>query len=337
MKKLILKAAKLFFNANTVLPIIQDTAFYKDYLEWTDLEVSLKVPFKTGLTVAVNTKVFLTALEALPDPTYSMDKSLKVSISSGKQKISIQGDDTNNFPMLPTGKERPVGDIPENLIHVLKQSLLFVSNDDLRPAMTVTQVHTHVAATDAHRLMFVPLETPFKEEVLIERKVIALLEIFGGDWQVSAFDKNEMAYITFKNSDGVEIIQRKMDCRYPDWKVVVPQFNDKSAFVMIDKKEMLAAIKIGSKFWNRSTNQIVLDLKKNAPTMFKAADIDFSLEYNTELGIKGSHDLSIAFNGKFVNEIVSLFGDTVKMNYSGPTKSVVFDGKILLMPLMLNS
>jgi DNA polymerase III sliding clamp (beta) subunit (PCNA family) len=334
MKKLIIKAAKLFFNANTVLPILEDAAFIGDTIQWTDSDVSLIVPFKSGITGAIPTRLLVKGLEMMENPQFKNlnkpNNPPQVEMKEGKERIVLAGDMLDNFPRIPNLKGKAVGSLPAEVIPLLKDSILFQSSNDLRPAMTYTYVDGHIAATDAHRLMFVKLDEPLKEGIFLHEKVIKLIEIFGGDWMVSL----STAHLRLENSDGVVIVSKHPDCRFPDWKVVVPAVDAKTPCVTFNKKEIQKALKNGKPFANLSTNMGVFKLGKTST--YSTADVDFSVSYETEIGVSvpKDHEIEIAFNSNFVNEILSLCGETVKVNYFSRTKPVIFDDKYLLMPLM---
>lgn len=348
MKKQIIKAAKLFYNPNTVLPILERTAFTKEGLVWTDLEVTLSVPFKSGIEgVVVPTKSLVTALEMMDTPTFTKEKGLRglrVQIASGKDKIGLSGRSLDEFPANPHGKEERVGTFEEDLLSTLEDSILFQSADDLRPAMTYTYVDDHIVATDAHRLMFVKMQNPLKRGVFVHEKVIKLMNIFGGDWSANllfAFRNegkvSEIEYGKFTNSNGVVIIGRQCGMQFPNWKGVIPEIDEKTPVATLNKKEILKAIKNGKPFANRITNQGIF--KFGETSTYNTADFDFDTDFKTEIGVSVPKEnaIEITFNSNFIKEILDLCGDTVKMNYWTPTKAAIFDGKYLCLPILMNT
>lgn len=345
----IIKALKLFKNSNSVLPILECAFLNKSKVVLTDLETFVIIPFKTGIKQCVYADHLITALTEFKEPVFTEDKNRKVFISEGKQKISLMGEDPNNFPKT-AGEDRGnysvVGNISAAQIPLLLEALQFASNDDLRPAMTTVQLHTHIAATDAHRLVMHPLETPFTEDILLTKRVVKLIEIFGGDWtfELSNFeipqnktDKPNLAPIVcLKNTDGVKIYHRMIESKFPQWKVVVPETNTKTPKVIINTKELRKAIKLGIKFANKCTNQCNITLKDGVLN-FHTQDVDFGFEYDTSFPAKFKQEISIAFNAKFLDEFAAKCGDEMTVTYSTPTKAIIIDKKYLLMPLMLNN
>jgi hypothetical protein len=340
MKKLIIKAAKLFYNEGTVLATLADSAFIGDTIQWTDLEVSLIVPFKSGITGAIPTKLLVKGLEMMDNPQFkNLNKpgeAVQIEMTQGKERIVLAGDPLDNFQAIPNVKRQAIGSLPADVIPILKDSILFQSNNDLRPAMTYTYVDGHIAATDAHRLMFVKLDEALKEGIFLHKKVIKLLEIFGGDYSVSLSTKENTTHLRLENSDGVVIVSRQPDCRFPDWKVVVPQVDAKTPCCTLNVKEIKKAIKNGKPFATRLTNKGVFKLRKTST--YSTEDLDLSISYETEIDVSvpKDHEIEIAFNSDFVDKILTLCGDTAKMNYWSPTKPFIFDGKYLCMPLMPN-
>lgn len=345
MKKIIIQIAKLFVNHAAVLPAIDSVALMGKVIQFTSLDIFVTIPYITGVKAFIDISQFIAAQETLKDPSFKIDKSMKVSMSEGKQVIRVPGYDLGNFPKIHDGDFKFIGAIYEKELPVLKNSLTFISNDDLRPSMTYTYVHDHIVATDAHRLMFVKLEEPLKEPVFIDRKVTKVMDLVGGDWKIEVTPKvksttleyYESRFMRLTNSSGISIVARQDDLKYPQWEIVVPPIED-TPYVVLDKKEVLSIIKTGKKFGNRALNQVVFNLG-GASSQLEFADADYSTSYTSDLSslVDPKKAITIAFNWDFVTDILNLSGNEVKMYYWKSSKAVVFDKTFLLMPLMMNS
>jgi len=343
----ILKAARLFKN-RSVLPILEDVFLNKDKAIFTDLETSVIIPYHTGITQCIPIEHFITVLTEFKAPVFTEDKGGKVFATEGKQKISLTADDPKNYPV--TGGENRdnytlAGVLTSDQMPDLLCALKFVSGDDLRPAMTTVQINKLIASTDAHRLVMLPMKKPFKKEVLIIKKVINLMEVFGGDWTVKISygekpkkgeKQNVVPYLFLQNTDGIKIYHRMIDARFPQWEVVVPVVDEKTATASIDTKELRKAIKTGLKFANKATYQGNITLKKGT-LYYHTQDIDFGFEYDTSFPATFTKDIEIGFNSKFLDEFAALCGDTMSIQYTDSNKAIVIDEKYLLMPLMLNN
>jgi len=343
--KSIIKAAKLY-NKSRILPILETAKLTGSEMSFSDLETEIVIPYASGITACVPISNLIAAWETFETPVYTLDVKENIRtvgetthtdyertvfISQGKQTIKMVTDDPENFPMERRATETTVGTITEAMMPTILEAMEFTSKDNLRPAIMCVQLADHIAATDAHRLMYVPLEKPFSKPVLLLTNVIKLMDIFGGDWSVTV-SKEGNYLVTLENAERVRITYRAMDHMFPNWKLVVPEMDSHTAVATLDTKELRKAIKIGAKFGNKYTNLGTISL--NGKAMYHTGDADFQMEYDTELTVDYSQEIEIGFNWKLLDGILDKCGDKAKMNYFTPKKAVIFEGKYLLMPLM---
>lgn len=334
--KSIIKAAKLF-NKSRVLSILETAKLTGNEIAFSDLETELVIPYHSGITACVPISNLIAAWETFEKPVYALevtDNVRTVFISQGKQTIKMVTDDPDNFPKQRRATETTVGAITADMMPTVLEAMEFTSKDNLRPAMMCVQIADYIAATDAHRLMYVPLEKPFSEPVLLLTNVIKLMDIFGGEWSVTVGKEGEYL-VTLENAEGVRITYRAMDHRFPDWKCVVPEVDSTTAVATLDTKELRKAIKMGAKFGNKTNNLCSISL--NGKATYHTSDVDFQMEYDTELTVDYSQEIEIGFNWKLLDGILAKCGDKAKMNYFTPKKAVIFEGKYLMMPLMLSA
>jgi len=102
-----------------------------------------------------------------------------------------------------------------------------------------------------------------------------------------------------------------------------------------------------SLFSSKSTNQVVFDLSKDKLKL-SAKDLDFASEGKEELTCNYSGDpMEIAFNGKFVVEILSVLEDEeVEFQLANASRAGLIepaekkdgvDLTMLVMPIMINN
>jgi DNA polymerase-3 subunit beta len=136
---------------------------------------------------------------------------------------------------------------------------------------------------------------------------------------------------------------RLIDARFPDYKAVIPAENPYR--LTISRADFISTLRRVGIFANKTTNQVVLDIKGNAVTI-SAQDIDFSYEGKEMLSCQYSgEDMKIAFNAKLMLELVNnLEGTEVLLELSSPTRAGIFkpveiveneELLTLLMPLMV--
>lgn len=342
MKKQIIEIIKLFKNPGAALLSLDCTAFEKNIVSWNNLEMYCSVPFETGVTVGINNGLLLKAFAAFDKPSYSVDKNSVLKLREGNKSLSIGGDSLSNFPVPIKEAHTHIGRFDAADLLKLKESILFQSKDDLRPAMTYTHVDSHIAATDAHRLYYPRLSHPLTQNIFLHERTIKIMLIFGGDWNISyrkqENDKSfQPAAFTLVNEQGVKITQRDCDAPFPDWRRVIPEIDKDTPIAHFDKKEMLRVIKDGAPFANKSTGQMILEI--DAKPMVTFADLDFNLNYSSEINVEfdPKKPIRIAFDLKLMSGIFALCPDKVKVAYFSPTKCIILEDRFLLMPLALNN
>ena len=183
------------------------------------------------------------------------------------------------------------------------------------------------------------------------RSIKALLAL-PGDYDVSYDGTN----VRFLRQDGVELISRAIDARFPDYKVVIPT-KDHTVTLSMCPHILGTEVKNAMKFCNKSTQQVVFQIN-DASVKISAADVDFSFSYENEMPAsitrhdiffirqtkegpvkeKMPHCNEIAFNGKFLLQVIDKHtGDgPVNLKLWASTKAAIINDDFLLMPLMVN-
>lgn len=286
-KKLLLTASKKTINVNTVLPILEDILFTPGFARVTDLETDVTIPFKMdGVPqdgVCIPARMFGEIMDMLESPSVDVCKDFGVTLKEGKREIKLMGEDPMNFPKNPGESWKPIGTIQGDQIQDIATALCFVSTDDLRPAMTGIYFNDHIAATDAHRLFWKPIEAMKQDFILPSKSAKIILALGGGKWEVF-HDKNHVKWV---NDQGAEVVVRVIDARFPDYKVVIPDIKDAIASITTFPDLMLKELKNAGKFANKSTNQVVLTL--NGELSIHSQDVDFSFEYNNVIDFGEFH------------------------------------------------
>ena len=263
------------------------------------------------------------------------------------------GENPDNFPKEPAVEDASSFKMPAAaLLTAINKCLFAVSNDDLRPAMTgvffdLSPKGITSVATDAHRLVRysrMDVECPEATSFIVPKKPLNLLKNvlpMSDEMLDISYNENHL----FVKHGGTEMVCRLIDARFPDYKVVIPIDNPYKLTVV--KNDFQNALRRVSVFSNKSTNQVALTIT-GSELQLAAQDVDFSFEGNERMACQfDGEDLQIAFNAKFMIEILSA-ADTpeVVIELSTPTKAGIIkptemsDNEellMLVMPLMLNN
>jgi DNA polymerase III subunit beta len=350
-------------STNTVLPILEDFLFEVEKnrlsLVATDLETVMRIQMdieaKDSGKVCIPAKILIDSLKNIPEQplTFTIDKNFGIEITSDNGKYKVMGENPDNFPKEPSPDDATTFTMTSSsLVTAISKTLFAVSNDDLRPAMTgvffeLDKKHIQFVATDAHRLVRykrTDVKCPKADSFIVPKKPLNLLK------SVLPSNEDELSisynsnHLFVKHGDA-QMSCRLIDARFPDYKVVIP--TDNPYKLTVTKADFQGALRRVSVFSNKSTNQVVLNIQ-GSELQLAAQDVDFSFEGNERMKCQyDGEDLSIAFNGKFLIEMLSgADSDEVRMELSTPTKAGIIrpteadeneELLMLVMPLMLNN
>jgi DNA polymerase-3 subunit beta len=225
-----------------------------------------------------------------------------------------------------------------------------VSRDEMKPALTgvflrVQENKLTAVATDGHRLVQYIVKDykagEFKGDIIIPRKFLGLFNTFKADAvEILASDNHLIA------SFGEDkVYTRVIDERFPDYESVIPIDNDK--VLVIDRNELLGAVRRVSIFSNKATHQIALHLDEKKVRMTTE---------DPEKASRGQEDLSgaqykgepllIGYNASYLRDIITHVQDeNVVVKLKTPISATLFypeksndniELTMLLMPIRLN-
>jgi len=350
-------------NANTVLPILEDFLFEiekgKLTVIATDLETVMKVSLEAEAKeigkVCIPAKILIDSLKNIAEQplTFSIDKHFGIEITSDNGKYKVMGENPDNFPKEPAADETSSFNTTSAiLVTAINKTLFAVSNDDLRPAMTgvffeMDKKGLQFVATDAHRLVRykrTDVSCPKTDSLIVPKKPLTLLKTALPDNEdeiTISYNSNHL----FVKHGTTQMSCRLIDARFPDYKVVIPVDNPYK--LTVSRTDFQSALRRVSIFSNKSTNQVALNIQ-GSELQLMAQDVDFSFEGNERMKCQyDGEDLSIAFNAKFLIEILNATDSPeVRMELSTPTKAGIIrptekeddeDLLMLVMPLMLNA
>lgn len=350
-------------STNTVLSVLEDFLFELKgntlTLTATDLETMMRVQMDVNEAqddgrICIPSKILLEYLKNLPEQpiTFTInEKDLSVEMSSSVGKYRIGGEKADDFPKEPAPGEATTFTVPSvALIESINKTLFAVSSDTLRPAMTgvyfeLATDNINFVSTDAHRLVQfrrTDISCPQADGFVVPKKPLQQLRnVLPADETPLQLSYN--ASHLFINSGRVSMSCRLIDARFPDYKAVIPADNPYK--LTVARSEFMSALRRVSIFANKTTNQVVLDIKGNA-LQLSAQDIDFSYEGRENLSCSYSgEDMKIAFNARLMVEMISnMDGTEIQLELSTPTRAGIFrpiekaeneEVLMLLMPLMV--
>lgn len=313
------------------LPVLQDVLIKTEdgriVLTTTNLETTEIV--KTGGKIekegeiCVQSHLLTELVSSLPQETVRLvakDGNLNVSCSG--VEATIPGIPGSEFPPLPKqGKGSCAILDKEGFLSALGSVIFSAATDEGRPLLTGVKVlvggeDMTLAATDGYRLSVKKFKSPLKTDLDLVIPARALTEVL----KTGAEDKGGKTILFSETSDGqlwfvigdTEIITRKIDGEYPDFKKIVPtKFTTR---VVFDKEELSRAVKSAAIFARDNANIIRVHVENQ--TVRVSANTPAVGENKVEIDTKvNGEGGDIAFNSRFLSELL--------MNFPG--KELIFE------------
>ncbi|PGS54399.1 DNA polymerase III subunit beta [Bacillus sp. AFS041924] len=268
---------------------------------------------RTG-SIVLNARYFSDIVKKLPSDFVELesDNNYVTTIRAGKTEFSLNGFDSEEYPLLPQIEEHETISISADLLKfMIRQTVFAVSTSETRPILTgvnwrIENGELTCIATDSHRLALRQakidngsLSSEFKASVVIPGKSL-----------------NELSKILDDNNEKVEIVltehqalfktkhllffTRLLEGNYPDTSKLIPSESKTELTVMT--KEFLQAIDRASLLAREGRNNVVhletvgnsvINVSSYSPEIGKVVD-----EIVCE-DIKGE-ELKISFSAKYV-------------------------------------
>lgn len=309
------------------------------------------------LSFMVNAKTLLDGLKEIPEQPLifdlnSTDKYVEIRVTYLNGKFEIVGAPGKEYPAMSNEEsDNPFVLDGEDFLYGIRQVQMCCANDDLRPVMNGvfiergTESITYVAS-DGSTLGMVSNSgaNAEKSSFILPAKFAKLISniMSSGCEELTVTVGNTNVVLEF---DTFRLICRMIEGRYPNYRSVIPQNNNKTAF--FKKVEVLAALKRVSVFCPISSSLIVMSFG-DGQLKLSGHDIDFSTsaeEVVSLISYKGD-SIEIGFKSTFLIELLSAIpSEDVSMSLLAPSRAALIkkvdeegcDLTYLIMPIMINN
>ena len=308
--------------------------------------------------IAAPAKLMLDSLKEFPEMPLEFDVNdstweIKVRWASGS--LSIPGASAVSYPAMQTiGAERKeiLLDV-DMLISGINKTIFATADDELRPVMNGVYFNFEegkvtFVATDAHKLvrsMAECVDVDFNASFILPKKPANLLKGMLVKESAPVRIMFDAKNVIFPLSNH-KLVCRLIEGNYPNYNAVIPAANPNR--VIVDRVELLNAIKRVAVCSNQATNLIVLSIASNMINL-TAQDLDFSYSAKEALSCSYEGDaITIGFKSTFLVDILSnIETPSVVVELADSSRAGVFkpvyDDKqpyttlMLLMPMMINA
>ncbi|WP_253300194.1 DNA polymerase III subunit beta [Wolbachia endosymbiont of Chironomus riparius] len=293
----------------------------------TDLDISILASLPANILADGEVKVSAHTLHdivrKLPtdlDVNFKVSNQGKLLISCGNANFSLPNVVSSKFPLLEKDDyEHDFNLLNTDLLDFLNKTKFSVSMDDTRYNLNGVYIHTDqqflcCVATDGHRLSCVkkakPNEIQKDFSIIIPRKtVIELLKILDENNTVNV--KLSERKVKFTCGEYT-IISKLIDGIFPDYKSVIPVFQDKC--MIIESKKLLDVVDRVSVVVTDKIKSIKFSLQENKLTLHSKSqechDATESIDINYV-----DIPLGIGFNSRYILDALSCIKDKCKFSF----------------------
>ncbi len=223
----------------------------------TDLDVTIRCDAeaeikKAGAVCIQARKLFdLSRVLQSENVTFQKEENEWVNVTCGRGKFRLAGVSREQFPEIPIFKSAPLRLPAEIFNYFIQHTSFAITNEQSRFTLSgakfiLSDGTARMVTTDGHRLAYIqknlgPVNsTDSKMDALIPKK--ALLELVkisrDADGDVSFGEDQNHIYFEL---EGRLLITRKLSGNFPNYEMVLPKDNDKTA--VFDLEEMKGAVR----------------------------------------------------------------------------------------------
>lgn len=350
--------------SNPIVPILENFKFEvgRGVLRTTASDLSttivaeLAVESTTETSLAVPARILIEMLSNVPEQPVKLtvdEDTYSLGLKTDNGEFKISGENAVDFPKTPKltgGQEFTISG--QVLGRAVANTAFAASTDDMRPAMTgvffqMDEEESNFVSTDGHRMVKytrTDVKAPAAVSFIVPRKTLQFLKgiVPSDSTEIKVYFTSQSARFAFGQT---EIYCRLIDERYPDYQAAIPAQNPN--VILIDRLELLGAMKRVAVFTNKASNQVRFKLSENELTL-SAEDVEYSNEGQEALQCEYTGEaMEIGFNARMVVEMLTnLDSNMVSIEMSAPTrpgliKPLTQDDEeqtmMLVMPIMLSS
>lgn len=304
-----------FKNIN--LPILNNVLIKADKNEVefisTNLETAINHKIRSKVEEAgeftVDLKTISSYVNLLKEETVLIKKEEDfLFIESENYKTKIIGNDSKDYPLIPSlKKEGEIGINGEELKNALL-SVIFAVSYDSRPElsgilMTFEKDKITLTATDgfrlAERIIHNKKELEEKKIIIPHKTIQELLRVMSNYKQIEKVNIQTTEDQIFFRIEETELISRTINSSYPDYKEIIPKENQTK--IEVNKEEVVRGVKAAALFSKNKNKEINLNFKNEE--LFIKSFSDDSGETEVKLKTKQNGiDQEISINYRYLLE-----------------------------------
>jgi len=283
----------------------------------TDLDVTIRceasADIKQSGAMCIQARKLFDIVRLLPeaDVHFKKEENDWVKVICQKSNFRLAGVSRDNFPEVPEFKSTPMRLSAKTFNYFIQHTSFAITQEQSRFTLSgakfmVGDGSVKMVTTDGHRLAYIEKQEAIDGtmDALIPKKALTELTKIARDADGEVSFGEDANHIYFE-VDGRLLITRKLSGTFPNYEMVIPKGNDKTA--IFDSEEMKAAIRRVSLMADERTRSVKLFIKPNEIQISSQAaeegeaDEIISADYSGE-------EVQLGFNAQYLQDFLNVVG-----------------------------
>jgi DNA polymerase-3 subunit beta len=319
----------------------------------TDLDVTIRceatADIKKAGSMCVQARKLFDIVRLLPDTDvhFIKDENEWVKLNCGKSNFRLAGVSREQFPEVPNFKSAPMKLSADIFNHFIQSTAFAITNEQSRFTLSgakfmIDGAMARMVTTDGHRLAFIEkklnTEATDAMDALIPKKALMELTKIARDAKGEVSFGEDPNHIYFE-VNGRLLITRKLSGTFPNYEMVIPKDNDKTA--IFDAEEMKNAIRRVSLMADERTRSVRMTVRANEIEIGAQSSEEGEASEKVVADYTGE-EVEVGFNAQYLQEFLNVVGageseaseteketdgETVRVKESGSRLRIAFEFK----------
>ena len=287
----------------------------------TDLDVTIRceaeADIKQAGAMCIQARKLFDIVRLLDggDVHFTKEENDWVKLNCGKSNFRLAGVSRDTFPEVPSFKSAPMKLSADIFNHFIQNTAFAITNEQSRFTLSgakfmIESGAARMVTTDGHRLAFIEKKltdsTAVAEtmDALIPRKALMELTKISRDAKGDVSFGEDANHIYFEVG-GRLLITRKLSGTFPNYEMVIPKDNDKTA--TFDAEEMKTAIRRVSLMADERTRSIRMTIRPNEIEIGAQSSEEGEANEKVAADYAGE-EVSVGFNSQYLQDFLNVVG-----------------------------
>jgi len=284
----------------------------------TDLDVTIRcdaeADIKQSGSMCVQARKLFDIVRLLDDADvhFAKEENEWVKLTCGKSNFRLAGVSKDNFPEVPSFKSVPMKLSAEIFNHFINNTAFAITNEQSRFTLSgakfmIDGTTAKMVTTDGHRLAYIEKQlsensqTETMDALIPKKALMELLKIArDADGEVSFGEDPNHIYFEV---EGRLLITRKLSGSFPNYEMVIPKDNDKTA--IFDAEEMKNALRRVSLMADERTRSVKITIRSGEIEIGAQSSEEGEAHEKVNAEYTGD-EVQIGFNSQYLQEFLNV-------------------------------